>query len=143
MNQITIAGNLTADPELRSTSSGKAVANFTVAAESKRVKDGDGWKDGPASFWRCALWGPAAENMTNSLRKGDRVVVTGEAQQRTWETSAGEKRSSMELRVDDVGASVKWATVSIVKGGRSAPRDSTPPADDPWNAAPGTDEPPF
>jgi single-strand DNA-binding protein len=69
LSQITIVGNLTADPELRYTASGKAVASFTVV-ESSRVKDGDGWKDGPATFWRCSLWDSAAENLTESLTKG-------------------------------------------------------------------------
>jgi single-strand DNA-binding protein len=138
MSQITIVGNLTADPELRYTASGKAVASFTVV-ESSRVKDGDGWKDGPTTYWRCSLWDSAAENLTESLTKGVRVIVTGEAKQRSWETSSGEKRSAIEVTVTEVGPSLRWATTKVDKTGKSKLK----PKDDPWASAPADDEAPF
>ena len=89
MTQVTIIGNLTADPELHFTAQGKAVASFTVA-ESKRVKGADvTWTDGDSTFWRVSLWDAAAENMTESLHKGQRVIVVGEVKQRSFETQQG------------------------------------------------------
>ena len=143
MTAVTIIGNLTADVELRYTAQGKAVAGFTVA-ESKRVKDADGgWKDGDSTFWRCSLWDAAAENMTESLHKGQRVIVVGEVRQRSFETQQGEKRTVMEVTATDVGPSLKWSTAKVEKTG--APK-SKPAQDDPWNAAPkagGDDVAPF
>ena len=143
MTQVTIIGNLTADPELRFTAQGKAVAGFTVA-ESKRVKDADGtWKDGDSTFWRCSLWDAAAENMTDSLHKGQRVIVVGEVKQRSFETQQGEKRTVMEVTATEVGPSLKWSTAKVEKTG--APK-AKPAQDDPWNAAPtagGDDVAPF
>ena len=116
MTQVTIIGNLTADPELRFTAQGKAVANFSVA-ESKRVKDADGgWKDGDSTFWRCSLWDAAAENMTESLHKGQRVIVVGEVRQRSFETQQGEKRTVMEVTATEVGPS---AAVVDLQAGKS------------------------
>ena len=132
MATITIIGNRTDAPELRFTAAGKAVANFTVA-ESKRVKDGDGWKDGPSTFWRCSLWDATAENMAESLSKGMRVIVVGEVAQRSYETNAGEKRTVMEVTATEVGPSLKWSTAKVEKAG--APK-TNPVSDDPWNAAP-------
>lgn len=138
MSHVSIVGNLTADPELRYTASGKAVASFTVV-ESSRVKDGDGWKDGPATFWRCSLWDAAAENLTESLTKGLRVIVVGEAKQRSFETNTGEKRSVIEITATEVGPSLRWATAKVEKtGGKPEPKD------DPWTATPAdSDEVPF
>ena len=131
MTAVTIIGNLTADVELRYTAQGKAVAGFTVA-ESKRVKDADGgWKDGDSTFWRCSLWDAAAENMTESLHKGQRVIVVGEVKQRSFETQQGEKRTVMEVTATEVGPSLKWSTAKVEKAG--APK-SKPASDDPWNA---------
>ena len=131
MTAVTIIGNLTADVELRYTAQGKAVAGFTVA-ESKRVKDADGgWKDGDSTFWRCSLWDAAAENMTESLHKGQRVIVVGEVKQRSFETQQGEKRTVMEVTATEVGPSLKWSTAKVEKAG--APK-SKPVSDDPWNA---------
>jgi single-strand DNA-binding protein len=142
MTQVTIIGNLVADPELRFTPQGKAVANFTVAV-SKRVKDGNDWKDGPSSFYRCALWDQAAENMAESLSKGQRVIVVGEITQRSFESN-GEKRSTFEITATEVGPSVKWATVSVTKSGQAKPKPVAA-EDDPWGAAPAVDpdRPPF
>ena len=148
MTTITIVGNLVDAPELRFTAQGKAVANFTVA-ESKRVKDGDGWKDGPSTFWRCSLWDATAENMTESLSKGMRVIVVGEVAQRSYETNAGEKRTVFEVTAQEVGPSLKWAVCKPIKtaaksGGFTAKKESEP---DPWGSSPaigaGDSEVPF
>lgn len=135
MTQVTIVGNLTADPELRFTPKGAAVANFTVA-ESSRVKDGDKWVDGPSVFWRCEIWREAAENMVESLHRGDRVVAVGEVRQRTFETSSGEKRTVTEVTCSEVGPSLKWATASVEKRGKTKPK-----TDDPWGVEPSGDLP--
>lgn len=139
MSQITVVGNLTADPELRYTNAGKAVANFTVA-ESQRVKDSDGnWSDGPSTFWRVSLWDSAAENLTESLVRGQRVIVVGEAKQRSWETNTGEKRSVIEITATEVGPSLRWATAKLEKtGGKPKPKQ-----DDPWTSQPADDSVPF
>jgi len=136
MTQVTIVGNLTADPELRYTAQGKAVAGFTVA-ESKRVKDSDGtWKDGDSTFWRCSLWDAAAENMTESLKRGQRVIVVGEVKQRSFETQQGEKRTVMEVTATEVGPSLKWATASVDKTAAKGSNTAKTAQDDPWAAAP-------
>jgi single-strand DNA-binding protein len=136
MTQITIVGNLVDSPELRFTAQGKAVANFTVA-ESKRVKDGNDWKDGPTTFWKCSLWDTAAENLTESMSRGQRVIVVGEVAQRSYETREGEKRSVFEVTASEVGPSVKWATAKVEKVGKKpAPK----PEDDPWTTEPADDE---
>ena len=151
MTNLTIIGNLTEAPELRFTAQGKAVANFTVAV-SKRVKDGNDWKDGPSSFYKCSLWDAAAENMTESLVKGQRVIVVGEIAQRSYETQQGDKRSVFEVTAQEVGPSLRWATAKVEKttgnGPRrnAAPRNTPKAEDDPWGSAPavGDDEaPPF
>ena len=105
---ITIAGNLTGEPELRFTPNGAAVANFSVAV-TPRVKDGDGWRDGDTSFFRCTAWRTLAEHVAE-LAKGDRVLVYGTLRQRSWQTDEGERRSAVEVQAEDVGPSLKWAT---------------------------------
>jgi single-strand DNA-binding protein len=115
----TIVGNLTADPELRFTPNGAPVADFTVAV-TPRVKDGDGWKDGDTSFFRCTAWRGLAEHLAESLAKGDRVLVHGSLRQRSWETEGGEKRSVVEVQVDELGPSLKWATAKPEKASRPA-----------------------
>ncbi len=165
---ITVVGNLTADPDLRFTPSGAAVANFTVAS-TPRVFDrqSNEWKDGDALFLRCNIWREAAENVAESLTRGSRVIVTGRLRQRSFETREGEKRTVYEVEVDEVGPSLRYATAKINKvsrggggggfgggGGMSAPSGpsgaSGPPAEDPWGSAPASgsfggadDEPPF
>jgi single-strand DNA-binding protein len=106
---VTINGNLTENPELRFTPNGAPVANFTVAV-TPRVKDGDGWKDGDTSFFRCTAWRTLAENLAESLSKGARVLVQGRLQQRSWETPEGDKRSVVEVQVEEAGPSLRWAT---------------------------------
>src|SRR3954469_16200941 len=103
---ITVVGNLTADPELRFTPSGAAVASFTVAATPRTLDRQSGeWKDGDALFMRCNIWRQAAENVAESLTRGARVIVTGRLRQRSYETKEGEKRTVVELEVDEVGPS--------------------------------------
>ncbi|HZG94848.1 MAG TPA: single-stranded DNA-binding protein [Mycobacteriales bacterium] len=108
---ITVVGNLTADPELRFTPNGSAVANFTVASTPRVLdKATNEWKDGDALFMRCSVWRQAAENVAESLQRGQRVIVTGRLKQRSYETKEGEKRTVIELEVDEVGPSLKYAT---------------------------------
>jgi single-strand DNA-binding protein len=113
---ITVIGNLTADPELRFTPAGQAVANFTVAS-TPRVFDRNTneWKDGEALFLRCNIWREAAENVAESLTRGSRVIVSGRLKQRSYETREGEKRSVVELEVDEIGPSLRYATAKINK----------------------------
>ena len=117
---ITVVGNLTADPELRFTPSGAAVANFTVAS-TPRIFDRQSseWKDGEALFLRCNIWREAAENVAESLTRGSRVIVTGRLKQRSFETREGEKRTVVELEVDEIGPSLRYATAKVNKASRS------------------------
>src|SRR3954471_3318910 len=111
---ITVVGNLTGDPELRFTPSGAAVASFTVASTPRTLdKATNEWKDGDALFLRCSIWRQAAENVAESLQKGMRVIVQGRLQQRSYETKEGEKRTVVELQVDEVGPSLKYATAKV------------------------------
>ncbi|MFC9761677.1 single-stranded DNA-binding protein [Rhodococcus jostii] len=115
-NEMTIVGNLTADPELRFTPAGAAVANFTVASTPRTFdRNSNEWKDGDSLFMRCNIWKDAAENVAESLEKGQRVIVSGRLKQRSYETTAGEKRTVVELEVDDIGASLKNARGKVVK----------------------------
>lgn len=138
MNEIitTLAGNLTADPEVRFTPSGAAVANFTVASTPRTYDKAEGkWVDGEPFFMRCTIWRQAAENIAESLRRGDRVIVTGRLKQRSFETREGEKRTVVELDAYEVGASLQFKPVKIASAERSGPTLVT--------ADPSTDEPPF
>jgi single-strand DNA-binding protein len=118
-NTVTLVGNITDDPELRFTPSGAAVANFTVAV-NRRYKNQDGqWEDKLDGFFRCNCWRDMAENVAESLKKGSRVVVVGRLQQRSWDDQDGNKRSSFEIQVDEVGPSLRWASASITKSQRS------------------------
>jgi len=170
---ITVIGNLTADPELRFTPSGAAVANFTVASTPRTFdRQTNEWKDGEALFLRCNIWREAAENVAESLTRGARVIVSGRLKQRSFETREGEKRTVVELEVDEIGPSLKYATAKVNKASRSGAGGggggfgggtggSRQPAaqssgggaaasEDPWGSAPasgsfagGDDEPPF
>ena len=166
---ITVVGNLTADPELRFTPSGAAVANFTVASTPRTFdKNSNEWKDGEALFLRCSVWRQAAENVAESLHKGTAVIVQGRLKQRSYETKEGEKRTVYELDVEEVGPSLKWATAKVTKasrsggggggdtwggGSRGSSGGGAPSGgDDPWASAPAgggassggwSDEPPF
>lgn len=111
---ITVVGNLTADPELRFTPSGAAVANFTVASTPRIMdKQTNEWKDGEALFLRCSIWRQAAENVAESLQKGMRVVIQGRLKQRSYDTKEGEKRTVFELDVEEIGPSLKYATAKV------------------------------
>ena len=113
---ITVAGNLVADPELRYTPTGAAVANFRVAHTPRRFDRQSGqYVDGEAIFLSCNLWRQAAENMANSLTKGDRVIVIGRLRQRSYDTREGEKRTVFEVEVDEVGPSLLYATAQVTK----------------------------
>ena len=165
---ITVIGNLTADPELRFTPSGAAVANFTVASTPRMFdRQTNEWKDGEALFLRCNIWREAAENVAESLTRGSRVIVSGRLKQRSFETREGEKRTVVELEVDEIGPSLKYATAKVNKASRSGggggfgggggsrqpaaqSGGGAPAGDDPWGSAPasgsfagGDDEPPF
>ncbi len=171
---ITVIGNLTADPELRFTPSGAAVANFTVASTPRMFdRQTNEWKDGEALFLRCNIGREAAENVAESLTRGSRVIVSGRLKQRSFETREGEKRTVVELEVDEIGPSLRYATAKVNKasrsggggggfGGGGGGGGSRQPAqgagstggaaggDDPWGSAPasgsfggGDDEPPF
>ncbi|NAZ76433.1 single-stranded DNA-binding protein [Kineococcus sp. T13] len=116
---ITLIGNLTNDPELRFTPSGAAVANFTVASTPRTFdRQSNEWKDGETLFMRCAIWREAAENVAESLTRGTRVVVTGRLQSRTFDTKEGEKRTVIEMQVDEVGPSLRYATAKVNKTSR-------------------------
>jgi single-strand DNA-binding protein len=116
---ITIVGNLTADPELRFTPSGAAVANFTVASTPRTFdRQANEWKDGETLFMRCSIWRDAAENIAESLHRGTRVIVTGRLKSRSYETKEGEKRTVVELDVDEVGPSLRYASAKVTKAER-------------------------
>ena len=142
---ITVAGHLTADPELRFTPSGAAVANFTVAATPRTFDRQSGeWKDGEALFLRCNIWRQAAENVAESLTRGARILVTGRLKQRSYETKEGEKRTVVELEVDEVGPSLRYATAKVNKaarsgGDQSSKAGSAAAVDDPWGSDPTKD----
>jgi single-strand DNA-binding protein len=167
---ITVVGNLTADPELRFTPSGAAVANFTIASTPRTFdKNTNEWKDGDALFLRCSVWRQAAENVAESLQKGTAVIAQGRLKQRSYETKEGEKRTVVELEVDEIGPALKFATAKVTKasrgggggfggggggggfgGGAAGGGGGAAPADDPWSTpAPAStsggwsDEPPF
>jgi len=111
-NQVMLVGNLTDDPELRFTPNGAAVANFRLAV-TPRVREGDSWKDGETSFFRVNVWRQQAENVAESLTKGNRCVVVGRLRTRSWETPEGEKRSSTDVEADEIAPSLKFATAKI------------------------------
>jgi single-strand DNA-binding protein len=154
---VTVIGNLTADPELRFTPSGAAVASFTVASTPRTFDRQSGeWKDGEALFLRCNIWRQAAENVAESLTRGARVIVNGRLKQRSFETREGEKRTVIELDVDEIGPSLRYATAKVNKvsrgsggGGFGGGGGQSAPPDDPWGSAPPAgaggyaDEPPF
>lgn len=121
--QITIVGNLTADPELRFTPNGSAVVDFTVASTPRTFnRQTNQWEDGSALFMRCSAWNEFAENISETLRKGMRVIVQGNLVQRSYEDRNGQQRTVVELRVDEVGPSLRWARAQVARterGGQS------------------------
>lgn len=141
---LTIVGNLTSAPELRFTPSGAAVANFTVASTPRLLDKASGeWRDGQALFLRCNVWRQQAEHAAE-LESGTRVVVTGRLVQRSFQTREGEKRTVLELEVDEIAASLRYATAKVTKASRGSERPAeAPPADDPWGGNPTEPPPPF
>ncbi|RDI65721.1 single-stranded DNA-binding protein [Nocardia pseudobrasiliensis] len=140
---LTLTGNLTADPELRFTAQGQAVANFTVASTPRSFnKTTSQWEDGEALFLRCTVWRDQAENIAESLTRGTRVIVTGRLKSRTFDTKDGDKRTVLELEVDEIGPSLRNAQAKVTK---SATKNSG--AQPQWAAAAParqpTDAPPF
>jgi single-strand DNA-binding protein len=139
---ITVVGNLTADPELRFTPSGAAVANFTVASTPRTFdRQSNEWKDGEALFLNCSVWRQAAENAAESLTRGMRVIVQGRLKARSYETREGEKRTVFEIDVDEVGPSVKYATAKVTKTSRSGGGQGFgggSGGDDPWASSGGS-----
>ena len=139
---ITVVGNLVDDPELRFTPSGAAVANFRIASTPRTLdRQTNEWKDGDALFLSCSVWRQAAENVAESLQKGMRVVVQGRLKQRQYETREGEKRTVVELDVDEVGPSLKYATAKVARttrqggGGGYSGGGASGGGDDPWASA--------
>lgn len=113
---ITLIGNLTADPDLRFTPSGAAVASFTVASTPRTFdRQANEWKDGEAMFLTCSVWRQAAENVAESLQKGMRVIVHGRLKSRSYETREGEKRTVFEVDVDEVGPALRYATAKVTR----------------------------
>ena len=159
---VTVIGNLTADPELRWTQSGAAVADFTVASTPRTYDRNAGeWRDGDTLFMRCSVWRETAENVAESLRKGMRVIVQGRLTQRSYDTQQGERRTVVELQVDEVGPSLRRARAQVTRNqaqAASAPSASASasggaagwgqeaPQHDPWGEPGGSafgSEPPF
>jgi single-strand DNA-binding protein len=140
---VTVVGNLTTEPELRFTPAGAAVANFTVASTPRTLDRESGqWRDGDAMFLRCTVWRQYAENVAESLGRGARVVVHGRLRQRSFDTKEGEKRTVLELDVDEVGPSLRYATAKVTKAGRSTGADGSS-AWAPEPVAAGMGAPPF
>jgi single-strand DNA-binding protein len=118
---ITVIGNLTDDPELRFTPSGAAVAKFRIASTPRTLDRASGeWRDGEPLFLSCTVWRQAAENVAESLQRGARVIVSGRLRQRSYETREGEKRTVIELEVDEIGPSLRYATAKVQKMSRSS-----------------------
>ena len=155
---IAVAGNLTADPELRSTKNGRSVAGFTIASTPRTFdRQSQQGVDGDALFLRCSAWGDLAEHCANSLAKGMRVIAQGRLTQHSWEDEQHQKRSSVELQVDEIGPSLRYATAQVAKaqrgtagaygnpssapagytGGAAASGAPLPPSD-PWGSASGS-----
>ncbi|WP_201776473.1 single-stranded DNA-binding protein [Streptacidiphilus carbonis] len=156
---ITIVGNLTEDPEIRFTPAGVAMARFTVASTPRTYdKTTNQWTDGTGMFLRCTAWRELAEHAADSLTKGTRVVLAGRLRQHNWKNEQGENRSMLQVEVDEIGPSLRWATAKVTKAQRNGTGNGFggAPQDDPWNtstpakapapAVAGTgfsDEPPF
>lgn len=133
-NSVTLVGNLVEDPELRFTANGVAMARIRLAVNRRYRDRNNEWQE-ETSFFGGTCWREVAENVAESLSKGDRVFVTGRLEQRSWETNEGEKRSMVEVRIDEVGPSLRWATATVTKtprqdggGGNYGGGGSTPPA---------------
>jgi single-strand DNA-binding protein len=146
---ITVIGNITGDPELRFTPSGAAVATVTVASTPRQFdRQSNEWKDGETLFMRCSVWRDAAENVAESLQRGTRVIVSGRLKSRSYETKEGEKRTVVEMEVDEVGPSLRYATAKVNRtqrgtggggfsgGGQGGQGGFGGQQDDPWATGP-------
>jgi single-strand DNA-binding protein len=144
---ITVIGNITGDPELRFTPSGAAVANFTVASTPRQFdRQSNEWKDLETLFMRCSVWRDAAENVAESLQRGTRVIVSGRLKSRSYDTKEGEKRTVIEMEVDEVGPSLRYATAKVNKtqrggggggfGGGGGQQGGGAQQEDPWATGP-------
>ena len=147
---ITVVGNLTSDPELRYTQTGLAVANFTIASTPRSFdRASNDWKDGEALFLRASVWREFAEHVAGSLTKGARVIATGRLKQRNYETKEGEKRTSFEIEVDEIGPSLRYATAQVTRttsggsggggGARGGQGQVGQGGDEPWAASGSSD----
>ncbi len=145
-NSVTLVGNLVDDPELRFTPSGVAMAKIRFAVSRRYQDRNNEWQE-ETSFFGGTCWRDMAENVAESLQKGMRVIVTGRLEQRTWETQEGDKRSIIEVRIDDIGPSVRWATASVTRTPRSSSSGDWSPPDTPPSPVAktdfGPDEAPF
>lgn len=142
---ITVVGNLTADPELRYTQNGLPVANFTIASTPRTFDKASGeYKDGDALFLRASVWREFAEHVAGSLTKGSRVIATGRLKQRSYQTKEGEQRTSIELEIDEIGPSLRYATAQVTRaasaGGARGGQAPATAAAEPW-ATPGAGDP--
>lgn len=143
---ITVVGNLTSDPELRYTQNGLAVANFTIAATPSTFdRTTNQWKDGDPLFLRASVWKEHAEHVAGSLSKGSRVVATGRLKQRSYETKEGEKRTSLELEIDEIGNSLRYGTTAFTKANSSSASSVSSGVTEPdvWGTPNYSDEAPF
>lgn len=146
---ITVIGNLTTDPTIRFTQKGDAVANFTVASTPRTFDSTKNqWVDGEPLFMNCTAWRNLAQNIADSLTKGARVIVTGRLKSRSYQDRDGNNRRSVEVEIEETGASLMFATVQINRTGSgsnfSQPQQQQQRQDaDPWNSAGQTQEPPF
>ena len=151
---ITVVGNLTSDPELRYTQNGLAVANFTIASTPRTFdRQSNEWKDGEALFLRASVWREFAEHVAGSLTKGSRVIATGRLKQRSYQDREGQNRTAIELEVDEIGPSLRYATAQVTRasggggggggrgqvsgGGGGGGRPQAQQQDDPWGAPAG------
>jgi single-strand DNA-binding protein len=146
-NSVTLVGNLVEDPELRFTASGVAMARIRMAVNRRYRDRNNEWQE-ETSFFGGTCWRDVAENVAESLSKGDRVFITGRLEQRSWETNEGDKRSVVEVRIDDVGPSLRWATAAVTKtprsdGGGNYGGGNTTPAAPVARTDFGPDEAPF
>jgi len=125
-NSVTVIGNVTRDPELRFTASGQATASFGLAVNRVWNDRQTNEKKEAVSFFDVVCWQQMAENASESLAKGARIIVTGRLEQRSWETPEGEKRSKIEIVADEIGPSLRWATAQVTKNDRRGPSDGAP-----------------
>ncbi|WP_336633615.1 MULTISPECIES: single-stranded DNA-binding protein [unclassified Microbacterium] len=140
---ITVVGNLTADPELRYTQSGLPVTNFTIASTPRSFdRQSNEWKDGDALFLCASCWREFAEHVAGSLTKGMRVIATGRLRQRSYQDREGQNRTAIELEVDEIGPSLRYATAQVTRAASNSAQSARPaqPAEEPWST-PGTATP--